>query len=177
MLPVMGKTRFASQAACVHLRLTLLFPVNAASLASSKTNMSRLFFPCLLSMLLCVASLRAGEKANTVLVHPGEVIYARFTQTGIKLKLVKASKEKDEQAQLILTFDAKDPDKTKYAFINLKVENKFDKDLIYKAQARAPTLNLRTMATVYPVVAGKMALVNLPPKVEEVAMFAFELEK
>ncbi|MEI6105765.1 MAG: hypothetical protein WCR49_02025 [Opitutae bacterium] len=139
--------------------------------------MPRLFLPCLLGILLCTATLSAGEKANTVLIHPGEVIYARFTQSGIKLKLVKASKEKDEQAQMILTLDAKDPDKTKNPMINLKVENNFDKDLIYKAQARSLTLNLHTMATVYPVVAGKMALVPLPPKVEEVAVFAFELEK
>jgi hypothetical protein len=138
--------------------------------------MPRFFFPCLLGILLCTSTLSAGEKANTVLIHPGETVYARFTRSGLKLKLVSASKEKDEQAQVILTLPKPDPQK-KYLPIDLKVENKFDKDLNYKAQARSLTLELKMMANVYPVVAGKMSFVSLPPKVEEVAILAFELEK
>jgi hypothetical protein len=138
--------------------------------------MPRLFFLCLLGHLFCAVSLSAGEKANTVLLHPGEVMYARFTRSGLKLKLVSASKDKDEQAQVILTLPRPDPQK-KFTPIEMKVENKFDMDLNYKAQARSLSLDAKMMANVYPVVAGKMSLVSLPPKVEEVAVFAFELEK
>jgi len=51
----------------------------------------------------------ASEKANTVLIHPGETVYARFETKGKKLKLVSYSKEKDEAAQVIFTMgpDAK----------------------------------------------------------------------
>jgi hypothetical protein len=138
--------------------------------------MPRLFFLCLIGILFCAVSLSAGEKPNTVLIHPGEVMYARFTRTGLKLKLVSASKEMDAQAQVILTLPKADPS-TKNTPLEMKVENKFDKDLNYKAQARSHTLDLKMMAIVYPVVAGKISMVSLPPKVEEVAMYAFELEK
>ena len=134
---------------------------------------------CLLLLLLpslCPLALSAVEKANTVLIHPGEVLYVRFSQTGGKIKLVKASKELDANAQVILTLVPADP-ATKNSPINLKVENKLTNDLIYKAQIRSLTENLKRMATVYPVVAGKMSVIPLPPKVEEVAIFAFDLER
>lgn len=130
----------------------------------------------LLLASLCPLVLSAAEKANTVLIHPGEVLYVRFSQTGPKIKLVKASKELDANAQVILTLIPADPAK-KNSPVNLKVENKFAHDLIYKAQIRSLTENLKMMATVYPVVAGKMSVIILPPKVEEVAVFAFELER
>jgi hypothetical protein len=33
------------------------------------------------------------------------------------------------------------------------------------------------MAPVYPVVAGKISLVTFPPRVEEIAIFGYELER
>lgn len=124
---------------------------------------------------ICAIALGAAEKANTILIHPGEVIYARFSQVGIKVKLIKASKEKDDDAQVILTFDPVDPAKKLY-FVNLKFENKFTHDFNYKAQARVLSKNLRVMATVYPVVAGKISLVAIPSNVDEMAIFGLELE-
>ncbi len=130
----------------------------------------------LLLASLCPFALSAAEKANTVLIHPGEVIYVRFSQSGGKIKLVKAAKTPDEAAQVVLTLDPADPAKKNFP-LNLKLENKFTSDLIYKAQMRSLTENRKMMATVYPVVAGKMSLIPFPPKVEEVAVFAFELER
>lgn len=133
--------------------------------------------PLLLALLfLAPHALRAGEKANTVLIHPGEVIYARFTQSGIKLKLVKASKEPDDQAQVILTLSPADPAKP-YAPFQLKVENKFALDLDYEGQVRSFTMKRHMPAEVYPVVAGKLSFVSLPPKVDETALFGWKLEK
>ena len=117
----------------------------------------------------------AAEKANTVLIHPGEVIYARFSQSGAKLKLVKASKEVDANAQVVLTFAAIDP-ANKEAFINLKVENRFALDLDYKAEMRSLKFNKHMLANVFPVVAGKISLVPFTPMIEEVALYGFELE-
>jgi hypothetical protein len=134
----------------------------------------------LLRLLTCLlgGSLAYGatEKSNTVLIHPGETIYARFTQLGGKIKLVQTSKTLDPEAQVILTLEPTDPTKKKL-FLNLKVENKFSQDLIYKAQLRLLTENRKIMAPVYPVVAGKMSLVAFPPRVEEIAIFGYELER
>ena len=136
--------------------------------------MKRLLLLLLLAPL-CTIAHGAAERRNTVLIHPGEVIYARFSQLGVKLKLVKASKEKDDNAQVILTFDPVNPAK-KNTMINLKVENRFTQDFHYKAQMRSLTKNKRMMAMVYPVVAGKISLVPLLPGVEELAAYDFELE-
>jgi hypothetical protein len=134
----------------------------------------------LLRLLTCLlgGSLAYGatEKSNTVLIHPGETIYARFTQLGGKIKLVQTSKTLEPEAQVILTLEPTDPTKKKL-FLNLKVENKFSQDLIYKAQLRLLTENRKIMAPVYPVVAGKMSLVAFPPRVEEIAIFGYELER
>ena len=77
--------------------------------------------------------------------------------------------------QVIVTFDPVDPAKKHY-FVNLKLENKFTHDFNYKAQARVLSKNLRVMATVFPVVAGKISLIPVPSNVEEMAIFALELE-
>lgn len=134
--------------------------------------------PSLLLLLasFCTLALGAAEKPNTVLIHPGEVIYARFTQKGIKLTLVSATKEKDDNAQVVLTLDPVDPAK-KIFVINLKLENRFTKDFTHKAQMRILTKNMKMLATVYPVVAGKISLVPVPANVEEVAVYDFKLER
>src|SRR5882724_907950 len=77
----------------------------------------------------------AANKPNTVLIHPGETIYARFETKGKKLKLISYSKEKDDAAQVIFTVgpDAKKPD----TLISLKVENKLPRDLLYKVEIRS----------------------------------------
>ena len=134
--------------------------------------MKRLFLLLLLLAPLCTMARGASEKPNTVLIHPGEVIYARFEQKGKKLKLVSATKERDEQAQVVLTLSPAIKD----TLLTLKVENKFAKYLHYKAEIRSLTLKKRMLVTVFPVVAGKLALEQLPPAIEELALHAFELE-
>lgn len=134
-------------------------------------------FPLLLLLaLFAPLILRAGEKANTILIHPGEAIYARFAQSGVKLKLIKASKEKDDQAQVIISIRPLDPTK-KFTFYEMKVENKFLLDLDYEAQIRNLTEDHRAPLEVMPVVAEKLSLTSLPPRIEEVALFGWKLEK
>ncbi len=124
---------------------------------------------------LCPVAHAASEKPNTVLIHPGEVIYARFAQKGIKLTLLSASKEKDDLAQVVLTIPPADP--TKKAMLPIKVENKFGQYLHYKAEMRVVSRKQRTPMKTSPVVPGKMALEQLPPMIEELAVYAFALEK
>lgn len=131
----------------------------------------------LLVALFFLASLtlpaHAGEKANTVLIHPGEVVYARFEPKGKKLKLISFSKEKDEGAQVVFSFlpDEKKPGSS------LKVENKFTRDLLYKVEMRSLTRKQRFPGQTSPVVAGKVAFETFPKEVEELAAFEFQLEK
>jgi hypothetical protein len=132
--------------------------------------------PLLLLALLCPGLARAGEKANTVLVHPGEVVYAEFARKGVKLTLVKAAKEPNDRAQIIVTFLKADPAE-RFALPHLKVENKFDLDLDYQAQVRSLTANIHTMAEAYPVVGGKMSQTIIPPRAEEIALYGWVLEK
>ena len=132
-------------------------------------------FLILVLLPLCALTCRAGEKANTVLIHPGEVIYVRFTQHKLKLKVASATKEKDEQAQVILSLTAGDPQKNEPSL--LKVTNKFPLDLYYKAEMRSLTKNLDAVMPVLPVVRGKISLEKFAPVLEEAALYGFELKK
>jgi hypothetical protein len=134
--------------------------------------MKRLLYAVLL--LLCLSPIaQAADKVSTLLLHPDEMLYARFEVSAKKIKLVSVSKEPDAQAQAIftLTRDAKT------GVLNLKVDNKFPKDLSYRAEIRAKTKNLHTPYRPIPVVGGKVAFETLPPAVEEFAAFDFKLEK
>ena len=130
--------------------------------------------PLFFLLFLGPALVRAGEKANTVLLHPGEVLYAEFARKGVKLTLVKASKEKNDQAQVVLSLTSPKANSGALAF---EVDNKFPLDLDYQAQIRSLTENLRTKAQVYPVVTGKLCILYFPSKTEEVALFGWVLEK
>lgn len=116
----------------------------------------------------------AAEKANTVLIHPGETIYARFEPIGKKIRLVSYTKEKNEGAQIILTLG---PDAKKPEFFSLKVENKFPQDLTYRLEMRSLTLKKKMNVPVTPVVTGKVAFELFPPQAEELALSGFQLEK
>ncbi len=133
--------------------------------------MRRFLFLLFLGSL--VLSAPVVGKANTVVVRLGETIYARFESSGKKLKLVSASKEKDEQAQVIFTLwrEAESLD------IKLKVENKFPKDLIYEAVASAKRLDRKSRVEVSPVVAGKMSFETLNALVDELTCSGFKLER
>lgn len=135
--------------------------------------MKRLLLSLLAVTALGPLAVVAGEKANTVLVHPGETIYARFTRQGKKLTLVSTSKEKDGAAQLILTMSKAAPGETS----SIQVENKFERDLVYKVEIRSLSLKRQVPLPVIPVVAGKLAREQLPPYIEELAAYAFKLER
>ena len=126
-------------------------------------------------LALCLATLSsvlsASEKANTVLIHPGDTLYARFAEHGKKLKLLTVTKEKDAQAQLVITFEQN----TKDVGMTLKLHNHFAKDLRYQVEMRSLTKNLTLPANVYPVVTDKMSIDPILPKTEELAVFGFEL--
>jgi len=121
--------------------------------------------------LTALASFAFAEK-NTVVIHPGETIYARFDVKGKKIQLAKASKEKDDQAQVIFTFDKE----VVKGLRTLKVENKFPNDLVYKAEMRSLTLKHERRVNPTPVVGGKVAFDPYPPVVEELAFFDFKAE-
>src|SRR5689334_16926416 len=125
------------------------------------------------SLVTLVLPANASEKANTVLIHPGETVYARFETKGKKLKLVSYSKEKDEAAQVIFTMapDAKKP------LYNLKVENKLPLTLLYNGEARSLKRNLKFDSPMTPVVAGKVSFEVFPKVLEELAAYGFQLEK
>ncbi|HWA29006.1 MAG TPA: hypothetical protein VG734_25365 [Lacunisphaera sp.] len=116
----------------------------------------------------------AGDRAGTVLIHPGETVYAQFEVKGKKIKLTGFTKDKNEAAQVLFTLghDAKKP-----AVLSLKVENKFPRDLIYKLEMRNLTLKLKANVPVSPVVAGKVAFEQFPPQAEELALDDFQLAK
>ena len=134
--------------------------------------MKRLLLTLLAAAVLSAPALVAGERANTVLMHPGETVYAKFIQKGKKLTLVSTSKEKDESAQVIFTL----PKTEANAASSLQVQNKFAKDLVYKLEIRSLSLKRNAPLPVMPVVAGKLAREQLPPFIEEVAAYAFKLE-
>ena len=129
----------------------------------------------LLFFSLCTITCSASERANTVLIHPGEVIYVRFTQHKLKLKVLSATKEKDDQAQIILSLTPGDSRKNEP--VTLKVTNKFPLELDYKAEVRSLSQKLESVMTVMPVVAEKISLEKFSPVIEEVALFGFELKK
>lgn len=134
--------------------------------------MKRLLFALLFAASLTLPA-QAKEKANTVIIHPGEVVYARFEAKGTKLKLVSYSKEKDEAAQVVITLQ---PDEKK-AVNTLKVENKFTRDLHYSLEMRSLVRKQHFSRETTPVVAGKLALENMPKEADELAVSGFKLEK
>ena len=113
------------------------------------------------------------EKPNTVLIHPGEELYARFEESGTALKLASVSKEKDAQAQLIVKMDPFD--KVEKMLI-LKVESKFKQTMLYKAEMRLLSKNRRQETSVVPVLAGLSSYEEWPHPIEELALYGFTLK-
>ena len=132
--------------------------------------MKRLILLVLLS--LSPLALLAADKANTVLLRPGETYYARFQEKGKKLKLLSATKEKDARAQLVISRSSKDKD----GVTTLKLESTFRENLIYKATIRSSVLKRQMALPVYPIVGGKMGTVEVPPLVDEVELYEFRFE-
>lgn len=111
------------------------------------------------------------QKPEAVIIHPGETLYVTFQRAGDSLTLAHVSKDADKAAQLIL----------KMAPLNeihgtmLRVENKFDKNLYYKAEMRSLSKNKRANTSVVPVIAGKVSFESWPYVIEELALSGFEL--
>jgi hypothetical protein len=112
------------------------------------------------------------EKPGTVLIHPGETLYVTFQRTSDSLTLAHAGKDADKAAQLILTMA---PFKEIHG-TSLKVENKFDTNLYYKAEMRLLSKNKRANTSVVPVIAGKLSFESWPYVIEELALSGFELK-
>ena len=114
------------------------------------------------SPLLALADM-PPEKPNTVLIHPGEELYVKFEESGTALKLVSVSKEKNDQAQLIMKMD---PFDKKEGMLMLKVQSKFKKTMIYKAEMRLLSKNRRQETSVVPLLAGLMSFESWPHPIE-----------
>jgi hypothetical protein len=112
------------------------------------------------------------EKPGTVLIHPGETFYVTFQRNGDTLTLAHVGKDIDKAAQLIFTMA---PFKEIHG-TSLKVQNKFDKNLYYKAEIHLLSKNKRADTSVVPVIAGKMSFESWPSVIEELALSGFELK-
>lgn len=112
-----------------------------------------------------------NEKSDTVLIHPGETFYVTFQRTGDSLKLARAAKDADKAAQLIIKMG---PLKEIHGTM-LQVENKFDKNLYYKAEMHLLSKNKKANTSVVPVLAGKLSFESWPYVIEELALSGFEL--
>ena len=112
-----------------------------------------------------------SEKPDTVVIRTGETFYVTFERTGDSLKLARASKDADKAAQLILKMG---PLKEIHGTM-LQVQNKFDKNLYYKAEMHLLSKNKRANTSVVPVIAGKLSFESWPFVIEELALSGFEL--
>lgn len=110
--------------------------------------------------------------ADTVLIHPGETLYVTFQRSGDSLTIAHVGKDRDNEAQLVLTMA---PLK-EIRGTSLKVENKFDKNLYYKAEIHLLLQNKKTSTSVVPVRAGKMSFESWPYVIEELALSGFEIK-
>ena len=126
----------------------------------------------LLSCLALAALTTLAYADKSVVMHPGDTIYARFDVKGTKIKLAHAGPEKDDAAQVIFSLgkDVKEFART------MKVENKFSNDFVYKVEIRSLSLNHQMRVPSSPVVAHKVSFDTYPVGVEEVALFDFKLE-
>lgn len=114
-----------------------------------------------------------SETPDTVLIHPGETLYITFQRTTDDvLAVARISKDKDKAAQIILKMN---PVKETHGTM-LQVENKFDKNLHYKAEMRLLSRNKKAYTSVVPVIAGKLSFESWPFLIEELALSGFELK-
>jgi hypothetical protein len=139
---------------------------------SAEFNMRHVAFIALFLMPFLALAASPAEKPNTVLVHPGDVLYAKFEESGTSLKLLGVSKEKNDQAQLIFTMGVFDK---KTGMLMLKVESRFKKNMTYKAEMRLLSKNRRQETSVVPVMAGLTSFETWPHPIEELALYSFEL--
>lgn len=124
------------------------------------------------TLFLLVAALHplAVAAPKDITLRPGDTVYLRFDTSGKKLRLLGTSPDPDAQAQVIFTLQRDTAKKT----VVLRVENKLAKDLEYRAEMRSLRLNLKAPAPVTPVVAGKLAIENLPELLEVLTAFDFQ---
>jgi len=131
----------------------------------------------ILSAVVLVIALPAfadadAEKPNTVLIHPGETIYVTFQRDGGSLKLLRLSPSASKGAQVVLNMASFNED----VGIILKVENRFNDTLSYRAEMRLLTRNKRKDTSVMPVRAGNLSFEQWPHMIEELALYGFELK-
>jgi hypothetical protein len=120
-------------------------------------------------------SLSAQENAArpaTVLIHPGQTLYITFQRTGDTLTLEHVGADKDKAAQLVINM----PTLKEIHGTTLNVQNKFDKNLYYKAEIHLLSQNKKASTSVVPVRTGKFAFESWPYVVEELELSGFELK-
>lgn len=125
----------------------------------------------LFTLLFAAAPVLAAK--NTVLLHPGDTLYARFDIDGKKIRLANVGADKDEGAQVVFIFDK---EATGY-MRRLKVENRFPHDLVYKVEMRSLSQGHQQRVPSTPVVGGKVAFEDYPAGVEELALYDFKIER
>lgn len=178
--------RFHRQACCVRanqdLKRLVLWGMN--SNRESLCNMSNTAravpymsakYVAIITLALAPFFLVAQEKVakpDTVLIHPGETLYINFQRTGDSLTLTHVGTDADKAAQLILKMA---PFKEIHG-TSLNVQNKFDKNLYYKAEIHVLSKNKRANTSVVPVLAGKFSFESWPYAIEELALSGFELK-
>ncbi len=131
---------------------------------------------CFVFVLTCLLAraASAADQANTVLIHPGEQLFVRFEQTGSSLKVLNASKEKNDHAQLILRME---PFDRSTGLLVLVVQSRFKKTMSYKAEMRLLAKNRRAETSVVPVLAGLESFESWPHPIDELALYGFELKE
>jgi len=133
--------------------------------------MLRKFLPLLL-LAAVVLPARLAAKSDTITMYPGETIYARFENTGKKIRLVNAGKEKDGHAQVIFTV-MRDPVSLG---VVLHVQNKFTQDFDYELVVRSKRIDRDAHIDVSTVVGGKVSFEALPALTEELLISGYRLE-
>src|SRR5215472_6120591 len=136
--------------------------------------MSEKYVVATIALLLAPFFLLAQEnigKPDAVLIHPGETVYVTFQRTGDSLTLAHVAKDADKAAQLVFKMG---PLKEIHGTM-LQVQNRFDKNLYYKAEMRLVSKNKKANTSVVPVIAGKVSFESWPYVIEELALSGFEL--
>jgi hypothetical protein len=134
-------------------------------------------YPVLLICLFVALVVRANaakETADVVVLHPGDTLYATFTESPQGLQLVSTSSAADDHAQLILSME---PFDSKTGMLMLKVQSRIKKTMMYKAEMRWPSKQRRRETSVVPVMAGLASFETWPHPIEELALYSFELKE
>ena len=146
---------------------------NRRSYLNGANIMRYLTLLSLIVFALVAPSIAALDATNTIIMHPGDVLYAKFDEAAQGLRLLAVAKDKDDQAQLILTME---PFDRKTGMLMLEVKSRFKRTMTYKAEMRWPSKQRRKETSVVPVMAGLISIETWPHPIEELALYSFALK-